>query len=104
MHTGYLPWFFQHDRQMYFFYAAVMVPFFVMMVSLVLGEISSQVLRIPTRAVIRRTICLYLTLVIVGLIFNLRSLRHAHHAGRMEHAALVAVPGGDPPRPLAHLT
>ena len=70
--AGYLPWFFQHDRQMYFFYAAVMVPFFVMMVSLVLGEISGRSSDPPRRRIIGRTIvCLYLALVIVNFIFML---------------------------------
>jgi dolichyl-phosphate-mannose--protein O-mannosyl transferase len=37
--AGYLPWFADIDRQMYFFYAAVMAPFLVMLIALILGDI-----------------------------------------------------------------
>lgn len=37
--AGWLPWFADIDRQMYFFYAATMAPFLVMGISLVLGDI-----------------------------------------------------------------
>lgn len=70
--AGYLPWFFQHDRQMYFFYAAVMVPFFVMMLSLLLGEIAGKASDPPRRQLIGRGIvCLYLALVVVNFIYML---------------------------------
>ena len=70
--AGYLPWFFQHDRQMYFFYAAVMAPFFIMMIALVLGEVAGTASDPPRRRVIGRAIvCLYLALVIVNFIYML---------------------------------
>lgn len=37
--AGWLPWFLNLDRQMYFFYMAPAAPFLVMAVTLVLGEI-----------------------------------------------------------------
>ena len=37
--VGYLPWFLNLDRQMYFFYATPMAPFLVLAITLVLGEI-----------------------------------------------------------------
>ncbi|MEH6381932.1 MAG: dolichyl-phosphate-mannose--protein mannosyltransferase, partial [Dietzia cercidiphylli] len=70
--AGYLPWFFQHDRQMYFFYASVMVPFFVMMVALVLGEIAGRSTDSPRRKTIGRAIvCLYLGLVVANFLYML---------------------------------
>lgn len=70
--AGYLPWFFQHDRQMYFFYAAVMVPFFVMMIALILGEIAGNASDSQRRRVIGLgVVCLYLALVAVNFIYML---------------------------------
>ena len=37
--VGYLPWFIELDRQMYFFYATVLAPFLVMGLALVCGDI-----------------------------------------------------------------
>ncbi len=37
--AGFLPWFADIDRQMYFFYAATMAPFLVMMIAMILGDI-----------------------------------------------------------------
>ena len=37
--AGFLPWFADIDRQMYFFYAATMAPFLVMVIALILGDI-----------------------------------------------------------------
>lgn len=70
--AGYLPWFFQHDRQMYFFYASVMVPFFVMLIALVLGEIAGKATDSRQRQLIGRGIVsVYLALVIVNFIYML---------------------------------
>lgn len=70
--AGYLPWFFQHDRQMYFFYASVMVPFFVMLIALVLGEIAGSATDSRRRQLIGRGIVsVYLALVIVNFIYML---------------------------------
>ncbi|MBY0442731.1 MAG: phospholipid carrier-dependent glycosyltransferase [Mycobacteriaceae bacterium] len=40
--AGWLPWFADIDRQMYFFYAAPMAPFLVMAIALILGDIVYQ--------------------------------------------------------------
>ena len=40
--AGWLPWFADIDRQMYFFYAATMAPFLVMAIALILGDILYQ--------------------------------------------------------------
>jgi dolichyl-phosphate-mannose--protein O-mannosyl transferase len=37
--AGFLPWFADIDRQMYFFYASTMAPFLVMAIALILGDI-----------------------------------------------------------------
>jgi dolichyl-phosphate-mannose-protein mannosyltransferase len=37
--AGWLPWFADIDRQMYFFYAATMGPFLAMAIALILGDI-----------------------------------------------------------------
>src|SRR5690348_450822 len=37
--AGWLPWFADIDRQMYFFYAATMAPFLVMGIALILGDV-----------------------------------------------------------------
>ena len=37
--AGFLPWFADIDRQMYFFYATVMAPFLVMAIALICGDI-----------------------------------------------------------------
>jgi dolichyl-phosphate-mannose--protein O-mannosyl transferase len=40
--AGWLPWFADIDRQMYFFYAVAMAPFLVMAIALILGDILYQ--------------------------------------------------------------
>ena len=65
--AGYLPWFADIDRQMYFFYAAPMAPFLVMMIALILGDI----LHTPGQSQERRTLgvlvtCFYVALVITN--------------------------------------
>ena len=37
--AGWLPWFADIDRQMYFFYAATMAPFLIMAIALICGDI-----------------------------------------------------------------
>ena len=37
--AGFLPWFADIDRQMYFFYAVAMAPFLVMAIALICGDI-----------------------------------------------------------------
>ncbi|GAA5043308.1 phospholipid carrier-dependent glycosyltransferase [Nocardia callitridis] len=45
--AGLLPWFLTLDRQMYYFYAVALAPFYVMGLALVLGEILGPIRRMP---------------------------------------------------------
>lgn len=94
--AGYLPWFLNLDRQMYFYYAATLAPFLILGLTMVLGEVlgpagrASPAYRPPTLAAgtrararwkplwhslrERRTIgltvvCVYLALVIANYIW-----------------------------------
>ena len=65
--AGFLPWFADIDRQMYFFYAAPMAPFLVMLIALILGDI----LYAPRQNAERHTlgllvVCFYVALVITN--------------------------------------
>jgi dolichyl-phosphate-mannose--protein O-mannosyl transferase len=65
--AGYLPWFADIDRQMYFFYAAPMAPFMVMIIALILGD----VLYAPRQNAERHAlgllvVCFYVALVITN--------------------------------------
>ncbi|MDT5209869.1 MAG: dolichyl-phosphate-mannose-protein mannosyltransferase [Mycobacterium sp.] len=65
--AGFLPWFADIDRQMYFFYAATMAPFLVLMIAMILGDILHK----PNQNSERRTlalvvVCCYLALVITN--------------------------------------
>ncbi|MFJ4655443.1 dolichyl-phosphate-mannose--protein mannosyltransferase [Nocardia sp. NPDC088792] len=61
--AGWLPWFADLDRQMYFFYATVMAPFLVMALALTLG----QVLGRSGQSAERRGIGLLLVSIYLGL-------------------------------------
>jgi dolichyl-phosphate-mannose-protein mannosyltransferase len=65
--AGYLPWFADIDRQMYFFYATTMAPFLVMAIALICGDILYK----PGQNSERRTlgvivVCLYIALVVTN--------------------------------------
>jgi dolichyl-phosphate-mannose--protein O-mannosyl transferase len=65
--AGWLPWFADIDRQMYFFYAATMAPFLVMAIALILGDILYK----PGQGAERRTlglivVCCYVALVLTN--------------------------------------
>ncbi|GFG66999.1 putative dolichyl-phosphate-mannose--protein mannosyltransferase [Mycobacterium kubicae] len=62
--AGWLPWFAEIDRQMYFFYAATMAPFLVMGIALILGDILHQ----PRQGRERRTLGLILVSCYVALV------------------------------------
>jgi dolichyl-phosphate-mannose-protein mannosyltransferase len=65
--AGYLPWFADIDRQMYFFYAAPMAPFLVMMIALILGDILYAPRQSPERRTLGLlTVCFYLALVVAN--------------------------------------
>ena len=65
--AGWLPWFADIDRQMYFFYAATMAPFLVLIIAMILGDILHK----PNQNAERRTlgliaVCCYIALVITN--------------------------------------
>ncbi|HYB37216.1 MAG TPA: dolichyl-phosphate-mannose--protein mannosyltransferase [Mycobacterium sp.] len=64
--AGWLPWFADIDRQMYFFYAATMAPFLVMAIALILGDILYQ----PRQSAERRTLGLIVVSCYVALVLT----------------------------------
>jgi dolichyl-phosphate-mannose-protein mannosyltransferase len=64
--AGWLPWFADIDRQMYFFYAATMAPFLVMAIALILGDILHK----PNQSSERRTLGLILVSCYVALVIT----------------------------------
>ena len=54
--AGWLPWFADIDRQMYFFYASTMAPFLVMAIALICGDILYSPSKGPTVNSERRTL------------------------------------------------
>ena len=64
--AGFLPWFADIDRQMYFFYAAVMAPFLVLTIALILGDI----LHAPRQSAERRTLGLMVVAGYVALVIT----------------------------------
>ena len=65
--AGWLPWFADIGRQMYFFYAMTMAPFLVMLIALILGDILYQ----AGQSAERRTlgliaVCCYVSLVLTN--------------------------------------
>lgn len=65
--AGFLPWFFDIDRQMYFFYATVMAPFLVLAIALILGDILYKPKQNPERRTLGLlVVCFYVALVIAN--------------------------------------
>lgn len=64
--AGFLPWFADIDRQMYFFYAVVMAPFLVLTIALILGDI----LHAPRQNAERRTLGLMVVAGYVALVIT----------------------------------
>jgi len=62
--AGWLPWFADIGRQMYFFYAAPMAPFLVIAIALILGDILNQ----PGQSRERRTLGLLVASFYVALV------------------------------------
>jgi dolichyl-phosphate-mannose-protein mannosyltransferase len=68
--AGYLPWFIDIDRQMYFFYASTMAPFLTMAIAMILGDILHQ----PNQSAERRSLGIiavscYLAVVITNFVW-----------------------------------
>jgi dolichyl-phosphate-mannose-protein mannosyltransferase len=67
--AGWLPWFADIDRQMYFFYAATMAPFLAMAIALICGDILYVPVRRPAqRSSERRTLGLIAVSCYVALV------------------------------------
>lgn len=65
--AGFLPWFADIDRQMYFFYAVVMAPFLVLAIALILGDILHKPHQNPERRTLGlMVVCGYVALVITN--------------------------------------
>jgi dolichyl-phosphate-mannose-protein mannosyltransferase len=64
--AGFLPWFADIDRQMYFFYAATMSPFLVMAIAMICGDILHQ----PNQNAERRTLGLVAVSCYVALVIT----------------------------------
>lgn len=65
--AGFLPWFADIDRQMYFFYATVMAPFLVLAIALIVGDILYQPRQNPERRTLGLlAVCFYVALVIAN--------------------------------------
>lgn len=65
--AGWLPWFANIDRQMYFFYATPMVPFLVMMIAFIIGDFLHKPTDNPERKKLRMFIAtFYLALVVTN--------------------------------------
>jgi dolichyl-phosphate-mannose-protein mannosyltransferase len=64
--AGFLPWFADIDRQMYFFYAATMAPFLVLAIAMILGDILYK----PNQNSERRTLGLIAVSCYVALVLT----------------------------------
>ena len=64
--AGFLPWFADIDRQMYFFYATTMAPFLIMAIALILGDVLYQ----PGQNAERRTLGLIAVSCYVALVIT----------------------------------
>lgn len=65
--AGFLPWFVDIDRQMYFFYAAVMAPFLVMTIALICGDILHRPRRSPEAQTLAQVVvCCYVAAVLTN--------------------------------------
>jgi len=68
--AGYLPWFTNLDRQMYFFYATPLAPFLVIGITLVLGDILGRAgVGIERRLTSLVVVALYVGLVVANFIW-----------------------------------
>lgn len=73
--AGYLPWFTNLDRQMYFFYATPLAPFLVIGITLVLGDVLGDGMRAGNRVGLERrltsvaVVALYVGLVVANFIW-----------------------------------
>lgn len=66
--AGFLPWFVNLDRQMYFFYATPLAPFLVLAIVLILGDILSSKGSGKTLGVERRYLAIAVVAIYVGIV------------------------------------
>jgi len=70
--ADYLPWFFNLDRQMYFFYATPLAPFLIIGITLVLGDIMGRARAgVEKRYLSIGIVALYVGLVVANFVFLL---------------------------------
>jgi dolichyl-phosphate-mannose--protein O-mannosyl transferase len=68
--AGYLPWFTNLDRQMYFFYATPLAPFLVIGITLVLGDVlGRKQVGVERRLTSVAIVAIYVGLVVANFIF-----------------------------------
>ena len=68
--AGYLPWFFNINRQMYFFYMTPVAPFLIIAIALVLGDIlAKRTAGIERQLVSLAVVCAYVALVVADFAF-----------------------------------
>lgn len=71
--AGWLPWFVDIDRQMYFFYAVVMAPFLVMAIALICGDIlhrpGQNAQNTEARTLSLIVVCCYVALVLTNFVW-----------------------------------
>jgi dolichyl-phosphate-mannose--protein O-mannosyl transferase len=68
--AGYLPWFTNLDRQMYFFYATPLAPFLVIGITLVLGDVLGRVgVGVERRLTSVAVVAIYVGLVVANFIW-----------------------------------
>ena len=68
--AGYLPWFTNLDRQMYFFYATPLAPFLVIGITLVLGDVLGRArVGVERRLTSVAVVAIYVGLVVANFIW-----------------------------------
>jgi dolichyl-phosphate-mannose-protein mannosyltransferase len=68
--AGYLPWFFNLERQMYFFYMTPVAPFLVLAIALVLGDVlAKRTAGIERQLLALAAVCLYVGVVAADFAF-----------------------------------
>ncbi len=68
--AGYLPWFFNLERQMYFFYMTPVAPFLVIAIALILGDVlPGRVAGVERRLLALAVVCGYVGFVVADFAF-----------------------------------
>lgn len=68
--AGYLPWFFNLERQMYFFYMTPVAPFLILAITLVLGDVlAKRTAGVERQLLSLGMVCLYVGIVVANFAF-----------------------------------